>query len=98
MPLYEVLIPRADNRKRPFSAKHHAVWQAEVRRVAGGLTVGAIVEGQWASDGKVYKEKMQVVRIACNARKIATLVRVAKRHYRQLAVMYYPVSRDVRFI
>ena len=98
MNLYEILIPRADNQKNIFSRAHNLLWENEARKIAGGLSVCPPIEGQWENDGKVYREKMIPVRIACSARKIAKLVNFAKLHFRQLSIMYYPVSRDVRFV
>jgi len=98
MKLYEILIPVADNEKRVFSRIHRKVWEKVVRDTAGGLSTCAPVDGQWVDGGKVYSERMQPVRIACSAPKIRKLAEFAKGHFRQLSIMYYPVSPEVRFL
>ena len=98
MKLYEILIPQADNAKRAFSRSHHAKWEGIARDTAGGLSVCPIISGQWIDKGKVYRERMRPVRIACSARSMRKLADLAKSHYRQISVMYYPVSSEVRFV
>ena len=79
MKLYEVLIPRADNEKNIFSRAHNLLWQEEVRKSAGGLSLCPAIEGQWENGGKVYREKMIPVRIACSAKncKISQFCKIA---------------------
>jgi hypothetical protein len=96
--LYEILIPQADNSKRAFSRAYHRAWEKLVRESAGGLSICPTIEGQWIDKGKLYRERMRPVRIACSAQKMRKLADLAKLHYRQLSVMYYPVSPDVRFV
>ncbi len=98
MKLYEVLIPKRDNDNKPFSKRHHEAFTQQVRQAAGGLSVCPDVNGEWMDNGRVYKERMTPVRIATSARKIRKLAELAKEHYRQLSVMYYPVSQSVTFV
>jgi len=98
MKLFEILIPVADNDRRVFSRVHNQLWEKVVRASAGGLSACPVIHGQWVDGGKVYRERMRPVRIACGARAIRKLADFAKHHYRQLSVMYYPVSADVRFV
>jgi hypothetical protein len=97
MKLWEILIPVCDNSGKRFAARHHATFEEMVRTMAGGLTKCAPVEGQWVDGKTLYREKMQPVRIATTARNIKKLALLAKAHYRQLAVMYYPLSEGAVF-
>jgi len=92
MQVYEVLIPLADNSGRRFSRAHHSAWEAEVRKRAGGLSILPALEGQWVNKGRVYRERIRPVRIACTARIIRQLALLAKQHYRQLSVLYHSVG------
>ena len=95
--LYEILIPVADNEGRKFTTRHHRQWESIVRDMAGGLSVCPALMGQWVDNGRVYREKMRPVRVACRVSIIRRLALLAKRHYRQLSIMYYPVSTVVTF-
>lgn len=97
MRLYEILIPVADNEGRKFTT-HNRQWESIVRDMAGGLSVCPSVMGQWVDRGRVYRERMRPHRVACRVSVIRRLARFAKRHYRQLSIMYYPVSSVVTFV
>lgn len=96
--MYEILIPVADNTGKRFTPAHHRQWESIVRDMAGGLSACSTVMGQWVDRGKVYRERMRPVRVACGARVIRRLARIAKEHYRQLSVMVYPIAESVTFV
>jgi hypothetical protein len=91
--LWEVLVPAVRNDGRPFRLRHHRVWDAQVRAIAGGLTVLRPVLGEWASPtGGLFRERMIPVRVACTAAPMDRIAELVARHYDQHAVMFYRVS------
>lgn len=99
MQLFEVLRPVKFNTGRAVPRSHHAAWERQVLDLAGGLTVCGAVAGQWRDpkSGKVYREPMQPVRIACMPRLAKRIAELTKRHYDQKAVLCYSVSSNVTF-
>jgi hypothetical protein len=97
MKLHEILIPVKSNSGRKFTREHNRIFSDYVVASAGGLSQGAPLAGQWRDNGKIYRESMRPLRIACDARTMAKIARKAREHYRQLSIMYYTVSNEVTF-
>jgi hypothetical protein len=97
MRLHEILIPVKSNSGKTFSRKDNRQFADYVVSLAGGLSQGAPLSGQWADNGKIYRESMRPLRIACSARTMAKIARKAREHFRQLSIMYYTVSNEVTF-
>jgi hypothetical protein len=96
MKLYEILVPTVRNDGQPFRLRHHRVWDAKVRGIAGGLTVLTPAKGQWVAPcGTVFAERMIPVRIACSHDQIERIADYTAKHYGQQAVMYWKVSDEV---
>lgn len=93
--LYEILVPKADNNGRAFSAAKHRAWDKQAMALSGGLTKMAAGIGQWEHKGKVYRETMVPVRVNVTKREIEALSAFTAKHYKQLAIMYYEVSNNV---
>jgi len=93
--LYEILVPKADNNGKSFSRAKHKAWDAKAMAMSGGLTKLATGVGQWAYEGKVYRERMTPVRVALTPAEIESLSAFTAEHYKQLAVMFYEVSANV---
>jgi hypothetical protein len=98
--LYEVLRPVQYNNGRNVPASVHARWEGDVLALTGGLTIMGRVAGQWRDpiSGKVYREPMQPVRIACTREQALQIARMTKTRYKQKAVMCYPITSEVTFI
>lgn len=96
MNLYEILVPTVRNDGRPFRLRFHRIWDANVRQIAGGLTVFFPAKGTWTSpNGEVFQERMIPVRIACTEEQIHRIAEFTGIYYSQIAVMYYQVSDKV---
>lgn len=96
MDMYEILVPTVRNGGKPFRLRHHRVFDAMVRSLAGGLTVLVPSKGQWVSQtGELYAERMIPVRVACTREQMELIADFAARHYDQLAILFYKVSSEV---
>lgn len=93
--MWEILVPCYYNSGKPVRTKHHKEWDKVVEKIAGGLTINQSSFGKWNHKGKAYHERMIPVRIACNEEQIKKTAKFTIKHYKQLAVMYYLVSREV---
>ena len=99
--MWEILVP-TEKRLKPdvgspyYSTRYHKVWDAEIRKIAGGLTVLSPAKGQWISnDGVLFKERMIPVRIICTQDQIETIIEHTLKYYDQLAVLAYKISSEV---
>lgn len=104
MPLWEILVPhkmgehdntdpRLPKRNRNIPVPYHQEWDAFVREVTGGLTIQRAAKGQWTDNtGKLYKEIMIPVRIACTEDQIKKIAEFTLSHYKQKAVFVTLVS------
>jgi hypothetical protein len=93
--LWEILVPcRVKNKGVPI--KFHRAWDDKVRAIANGLTIYRASVGQWVSpSGKIFRERMIPVRIACNKTQINQIADITAKHYKQQAIMFYLVSNEV---
>lgn len=104
--LYEILVPTEIDRGKvggdkvvPIRTRYHRVWDEKVREISGGLTVMRPASGQWVDDdGKLYKERMIPVRIACTETQIKEIAKFSLDFYMQKAVMCYEISENCFFI
>lgn len=94
--LWEVLVPRVLNSGVEIELAHHKQWDENVRQIAGGLTILKTAKGVWeSSDGKIFREEMIPVRIACTEEQINQIISLTIEHHDQEAVMAYRVSDKV---
>lgn len=97
MDLWEILVPTVWEGKE--LSYHHRVWDEHVRSIAGGLTIlKPTTKGYWTSGNEVHEESMIPVRIACTKEKIEDIAVFTKKHYNQLAIMYYKLSDEIYFV
>ncbi len=95
--LWEVLVPTISNEGKPFKTRHHRSWDSQVRRITGGLTIFAPAKGEWVSpSGTLFRERMIPVRIMATEKQIEEIADRTANHYKQLAVMYYRLSEQVK--
>lgn len=95
--MWEILVPtvRRDGGK-PYTTRYHRVWDAQVRKITGGLTVLTPAKGQWVSkEGELHAERMIPVRIVCTREQIETIIDITIGYYDQLAVLAYKISSEV---
>ena len=91
--MWEILVPtKFEDNGKPIRKKHHQEWDKFVRKLSGGLTILSPAKGQWVYSGKLYYDRVIPVRIACDSRTMRNIALFTKKHYRQIAVMYYKVS------
>jgi hypothetical protein len=94
--LWEILVPTHFNNGEEIPVEHHQEWDEYVKSLAGGLTIMKKGRGVWVSGGgTTFKENMTPVRIACKGEQAREIAVFTARHYRQEAVMYYLLSREV---
>jgi hypothetical protein len=100
MELWEILVPCQRNDGTPIRTRHHRVWDEQIRRITGGLTILRPAIGQWVSpDGELFHDRMIPVRIACTPNQLDEIIRRTLNHYPdQEAVMVYKISEDVRIV
>jgi len=95
--LYEFLIPTHFNNGELISKPHHEEFYDILLSWSDGLTISEPINGMWKKDDKIYKEKVMFIRCTCSdidANMIAILI---KDHYQQISVMYYPISKKVKY-
>ena len=93
--LWEILVPHkmGPNGKKVILVPYHREWDDKVREITGGLTILKASKGQWVDgDGKIYKEIMIPVRIACSDEQIERIVAMTARHYKQKAIFVSLIS------
>ena len=85
---WEILVPYKMGRKT-VQVPYHQEWDEKVRQITGGLTIHKVAKGQWVSPstGKLHKELMIPVRIACSEEQIRQIAAITIEHYKQEAVM-----------
>lgn len=94
--LWEMLIPTISNEKKPIRTRFHRVWDAQVRKITGGLTIHNPAKGIWVCpEGKLFAERMIPVRIMCTWAEIQQIAGLTRRYYNQKAIMFYKVSDEV---
>lgn len=98
--LWEIMVPHkmGPKGKKVIQVPYHQEWDAKVREIAGGLTIMRAARGQWVDrdgNGKLYKEIMIPVRIACTREQIEEIMAFTQQHYKQIVVMAYKVAEEV---
>lgn len=96
--MWEILVPteRRLDPGRYYTTRYHRVWDAEVRRITGGLTILTPAKGQWVSpDGELFSERMIPVRIVATRAEIDRIIDLTLEYYDQLAVLCAKVSEEV---
>jgi hypothetical protein len=91
--LWEILVPTKRNDGRPFRTRFHRVWDKKVREISGGLTLMAVVKGQWVQ-GEVlfHNERMIPVRIIATQEEFEKIIDITIDYYEQEAVLGYRVA------
>lgn len=101
--LWEILVPTVRPKEysfqledRYFKRKYHRVWDNEVRKITGGLTIMSPVKGQWVSnDSELFVERMIPVRIVATKEQIDQIIDLTLKYYNQQAVLCYKLSDEV---
>lgn len=110
--LWEILVPhrmgnhdlyRHDNSlpksKRIIPVPYHQIWDEKVRKITGGLTICKSAKGQWVDrDGKLFKEIMIPVKIACSEEQIIEIANMSKEFYQQKAIFVSLISEKTMII
>lgn len=102
MKLYEILIPTVSNEGRPFKTRHHRVWDKKAQLLShGGLTIfPKTIKGKWVDNETniEYNDSTLPVRLVCDEQEMSEIADFTAKHYKQLAIMYYVVSDDVKIV
>lgn len=95
--LYEILVPTVfgDSLKK-IPKRYHKKWDRKMQKITGGMTIMAPSRGKWIFEGAEYAEKIIPVRMMVEEKWIKKIVKFTINHYRQHAVMYYLISKEVR--
>jgi|SRR5579862_1751262 len=110
--LYEILVPTIyGDTMRPIRTAHHKQWDKQVISITGGLTILSSARGKWTHEGIEYPERVIPVRVMVEEKEgvswcsggtqydksqITKIIKFTLSHYRQKAVMFYVVSKDVQ--
>ncbi len=93
--LWEIFVP-ASSKDNNFTYEHHKIWDNFVLNISGGLTILRTGKGQWiCPEGKLFKDRIIPVRIACTHDQIEEIIDFTIKHYNQEAVMCYKLSPEV---
>jgi len=97
--LWEIMVPATWNNGKKVDVAHHHIWDKLIRNISGGLTILKTARGEWVSpQGKVFREKMIPVRIACTEEQIDKIIEITIAHYVQEAIMAYRISDCVKIV
>jgi hypothetical protein len=94
--MWEILVPAYDaNGEIPLP--RHKQWDNKVNVIAGGLTIMKPAVGHWVSPaGKLFRDKMIPVRIACTRLQIDAIGHMSLEHYGgEQVILVYRVSDTV---
>lgn len=94
--LWEILVPTVNNIGK-INDEYHHLWDEEVIKISGGLTVFKSAAGYWKDTCKIspIRERMIPVRIFCSLEEIQNISDFTAKYYKQKAVMYYKISNEV---
>jgi hypothetical protein len=96
MSLWQILIPTSMNGDE-ILVDHHAMWDAQVCILAGGLTILKGVKGKWASeDYNTVHEGMIPVLVCCTPEQLENILDFTLEHYKQKEVFAFKISDEVR--
>lgn len=97
--LFEILVPTMTNSGVTFKRRTHLAWDANVRKISGGLTVFKPAKGNWISPkGELFIERMIPVRIFCTEKQINEIADMSAKYYKQEAIMFYRLSDSVQIV
>jgi len=97
--LWEILVPAESNEGIEYRIEHHHAWDDQVRAISGGLTILKTAKGQWLDEtGRLYKDTVIPVRVACTEPQIDEIIGLTIAHYKQKAVMAYLISERVKIV
>lgn len=93
---WEILVPtvRRANGK-PYRTRFHRVWDKEVEKISGGLTIYEPARGRWIHKGEKFEERMIPVRIMCTEEDIIKIAAFTVVYYDQIEVLSYRVSDKI---
>jgi len=76
---------------------HHAMWDAQVCILAGGLTILKGVKGKWNSpEDNTVHEGMIPVLVCCTSEQLDAILDFTLTHYKQREVLSFKISDEVR--
>lgn len=95
--MWEILVPKCWPNGKDIPYLYHKVWDNEVSKLAGGLSVFRSINGVWVDkeNGQVVSEKMIPVKIMCDQDTMRDIAQWTAGYYRQKSVLYYKVTDEV---
>lgn len=95
--VWQILVPTEMNGKA-IHTRFHRVWDAKVRKIAGGLTIWPPTIGYWVDPASnTIKERMIPVEIRCTEAEIKQISDISAKYYKQQA-MYVKCLTTKSFI
>lgn len=97
--LWEILVPQYSNDGIEYTIEYHCVWDEQIRKIAGGVTILRTAKGHWTNPaGVVFAEEMIPVRIYCTEESIDRIIKHTLDYYSQEAVFAYEISSNVKLV
>ena len=94
--LWQILIPTSTGGEE-ILVDHHAMWDAQVCILAGGLTILKGVKGKWNSpEENAVHEGMIPVLVCCTPEQLDAILDFTLTHYKQQEVLAFKISDEVR--
>jgi len=94
--LWEILVPTTRRKDgKTYAVGYHKIWDKEVERISGGMTLNVPAKGRWHHKGERVEERMIPVRILCTEKEIDAIIDFTLVYYDQLTVMAYRISDKV---
>lgn len=93
--MWEILVPTQHNDGRPIRTRFHRVWDKEVEKISGGMTILHPARGRWVHQEQRYVERMIPVRVMCTEADMNKIVGFTVVYYDQIEVMAYRISDKI---
>ena len=93
--LWEILVPTCSNEGKPFRLRYHKVWDKQIKKISGGMTILPVAKGKWINPkGTIFEERMIPVRIIATREQMEKIVDLTIKYYNQEAVLAYKISEE----
>ena len=93
--MWELLIPAGINNKE-FTAEQHKVWENDVTKSVGEITIIRQLKGDWLTSNKLeFKDRVLRVNVVCNEKQLKKIIQITMLLYHMEKIIVYKTGEDV---